>query len=115
MSSRLHQTEAQFQQAVLDAARVHQWFAHHQRPARVRRDGADTYRSAIAGDKGFPDIVLVRSRNGVGRLIVAELKSATGKLTAEQAAWLGMLELVPGIEVFCWVPDDMDAILEILR
>jgi hypothetical protein len=60
---------------------------------------------------GFPDEVLLRPP----RLIFAELKSERGKLRAEQEAWLAELRHVPGIEVYEWRPEDMDAIAEVLR
>jgi hypothetical protein len=60
---------------------------------------------------GFPDEVLVRPP----RLVIAELKSASGRLKTEQEGWLEALRQVPGVEVFVWKPDDMDEILEVLR
>jgi hypothetical protein len=60
---------------------------------------------------GFPDACLVRPP----RLIFAELKAERGKLSAEQAAWLGALRQVPGIEVYEWRPADMDVIAETLK
>jgi hypothetical protein len=60
---------------------------------------------------GFPDEVLIRPP----RLIFAELKSEKGKLSAEQEAWLDDLRGVPGVEVYCWRPEDMDEIAEALR
>ena len=91
-------TEAQLAGAVRDLARLfgwrrfHTWIAKHS-PA------------------GFPDEVLVRPP----RLIFAELKSAKGKLSPEQEAWLELLEQIPGIEVYIWRPDDIEHIAEILR
>jgi hypothetical protein len=60
---------------------------------------------------GFPDEVLVRPP----RLVFAELKSMRGKLSAEQETWLADLREVPGVEVYQWRPEDMDAIAEVLR
>jgi hypothetical protein len=59
---------------------------------------------------GFPDEVLVRG----GRLVFAELKSAKGKLSADQEAWLEELRAVPGIEIYVWRPEDMDEIARVL-
>lgn len=61
--------------------------------------------------KGYPDECLVRD----GRLIYAELKSERGKVTPDQQAWLDDLQAVPGVEIYCWRPSQMDAIAEILR
>ena len=60
---------------------------------------------------GFPDEVLVRPP----RLVVAELKSAVGKLTPAQEEWLELLRGVPGVEVHVWRPDDVERIAEVLR
>lgn len=51
---------------------------------------------------GFPDCVLVKGR----RLIFAELKTATGKLSPPQVLWLAALKRVPGVEVYLWTPAD---------
>lgn len=61
--------------------------------------------------KGFPDLVLLRPP----RVIFAELKSETGKTTAEQDAWLGQLRELPNAEVFLWRPDDLERFAEVLR
>jgi hypothetical protein len=60
---------------------------------------------------GFPDEVLLRPP----RLVFAELKSERGRLKPEQEAWLEDLRQVPGVEVYQWRPEDMDAIVEVLR
>lgn len=69
-----------------------------------------TYRSNRS-EPGFPDLVLCKP----GRLIFAELKSATGKVTQEQATWLALLaRSVPAVEVYTWRPQDFDSIVTIL-
>lgn len=50
--------------------------------------------------KGFPDIVALKGK----RLLVAELKSQTGKLRSEQPAWLDAF-LDAGAEVYLWRPE----------
>lgn len=67
--------------------------------------------SSLHSPRGFPDLVMVRST----RLLFAELKSATGKTSPEQAQWLTELARVPGIEVHLWRPADIEAIAEVLR
>lgn len=99
-------TEADFQASVVDAARLLGWRVHHQRPART----ATGWRTAVTGDVGFPDLVLVRG----GRLVVAELKSARGWVTVEQQAWLADLEAA-GVEVHVWRPGDWDEVVAVLR
>ncbi len=56
----------------------------------------------MAGDKGFPDLVLARE----GQLILAELKTDTGKPTDEQRAWLAAL----GAHGRLWRPAHWDEV-----
>jgi hypothetical protein len=94
-------TEAEFQQIVLDLAKLTRWLAYHT---------ADSRRS----HKGFPDLTLVRQP----RIIFAELKGdgAYGKrgLTREQTAWVDALQRCPGVEVYVWRPTDLNDIATIL-
>ena len=60
---------------------------------------------------GFPDLVLVRN----GRLVLAELKAAGGRMTPAQTDWYADLMLVqdaaPGVvAVRSWRPSDQAAI-----
>lgn len=69
--------------------------------------------------RGFPDLVLVREEPR--RMVIAELKSANGKLTADQERWIELLtsmaEGVPHMAVCVWRPDDWysGAVDEVLR
>jgi hypothetical protein len=59
-------------------------------------------------------LVLAKAKtaHAPGRLIFAELKSATGKLTREQHLWLSLLQhSVDHIETYCWRPNDFPAIV----
>jgi hypothetical protein len=62
--------------------------------------------------KGFPDLVLVHPK--YKRVIFAELKTETGKLTECQEQWLTALEAC-GQEVYVWRPRDLDGIVSLLR
>lgn len=73
-------TEAELQANVIDLAHVYGWLICHQRPALT----TSGYRTAIQGDRGFPDVVMAKR----GRVLLAELKSQTGRLTAEQQTWV---------------------------
>lgn len=86
-------TEAQFQNAVLNVAKAGGWRVYH------------THNSMHSA-KGFPDLVLVKD----GRLVFAELKSKTGKVTPEQEAWLAALgDVVPEmVAAHVWRPGDWD-------
>jgi hypothetical protein len=103
-------TEKQFQQQVLELAGLYGWRAYHT---------FDSRRSAA----GFPDLVLGRPP----RLIFAELKTATGRVSAAQQAWLDDLTAVanaigrcwddpspPAVAVFIWRPDDLQRIANVL-
>lgn len=74
-------TESQFQRLVIQYAHLRGWLVHHARPA-LRQSGG--WSTPIQGDRGFPDLVLARD----GIVLFAELKSAKGRLTVEQKAWL---------------------------
>lgn len=91
-------TERQFQQQVLGLARLLGWRSYH------------TW-SSIHSAAGFPDLVLVRPP----RLVFCELKSARGRLSPAQQDWLEALGACPGVEAFCWRPDQLEQIAAVLR
>jgi len=90
-------TEAQFMRQVLDLARIRGWLAYH--PALSKWS-----------ERGWPDLALVRPP----RLILAELKSDTGKVSEHQERWLAMLGRCAGVEVFLWRPADLERVAEVL-
>jgi hypothetical protein len=94
--------ENQFQAQVIQIARMNGWRVFH--PMKMQsRDG--TWRTALSGDKGWPDLVLAHPTRG---LIVAELKSDKGRLTQDQHAWLAAL--APWAEIQVWRPTDLTTI-----
>lgn len=101
MTATMRETEAGFTKAVLDLAKMHRWRAMHQRPAMTSKG----WRTAISGDAGFPDLVLVRGT----RLIFAELKVGKNKPTTEQFEWLARL-MGAGAECYVWRPEQWDEI-----
>lgn len=100
-------TEADLLECVLDAAARFGWLCVHFRPARVTRNGRETYETAYQGDKGFLDVCLARG----GVVLLAELKSENGKVTEEQQEWL---EASGG---YLWRPSDWrsEKIIAMLR
>lgn len=82
-------TERQLQGAVEACARALGWRLFHPW-------------SAVHSAAGFPDLTMTRG----GRLVFAELKTATGTLSSHQAEWLAELRLVPGVEVHVFRPAD---------
>lgn len=96
-------SEIAFQDAVAQYARFQGWAVAHFRPARSRADGG--WRTPVAYDaRGWPDLVLVRER-----VLFRELKSARGKVDADQQAWLDRLAAA-GQDVGVWRPKDWGVI-----
>lgn len=89
--------ESHFLGRILALAKQSGWLCYH------------THRSDRSAP-GFPDLCLT---NG-DRLIFAELKTATGKVTAEQNTWLGLLRHTGRVEVYLWRPADWDTIVSTL-
>jgi len=78
--------ENDFQRSVLDLAALYRWDAWHNPDSRKTR-------------AGWIDLTLL----GHGRALFAELKSSTGRATAEQRLVLDQLEDA-GCEVALWRP-----------
>ena len=90
-------TEKQWQQQVIDLARLYGWRYYHT---------FDSRRSAA----GFPDLVLFRP----GRFLMAELKTDKGSLTAAQKEMIDDL-LEAGVIVYVFRPENFDQICEVLK
>ena len=102
--------EADFQAAVIELAELQGWRVFHPHDSRKSQPG-------------FPDLTMVRD----GRLIFAELKTNTGKITADQAIWLSDLSYVakiaqgnistrhPVMAVKVWQPSDWPEIEQALK
>lgn len=106
---KLKVNEKQFLSQVRQLARLYRWTVYHTR-------------FSFGSDSGFPDLVLVRR----GRLIFAELKTDTGRITPKQAMWLEALQEVArdsgrhpdgflGVSSYVWRPNQLDMIQKILR
>jgi hypothetical protein len=91
-------TEKQFMATVIEMARAFGWRSFHT---------FDSRRSA----PGFPDLVLVKPP----RVVVAELKRETGRLSSEQAEWIALLERCPGVEYHVWRSGNLTLIEASLR
>lgn len=92
------QLEKDFQQQIIDLARLAGWLVYHTRDSR---------RSA----PGFPDLVLARGQ----RVIFAELKrSEKETLSDEQETWLKTLRSAQGVETYLWRPENWDEIEQVL-
>lgn len=73
--------EAAFTTMVIQLARYCGWKVSHARPA-LRQSGR--YSTALQGDAGAPDILCAKD----GRVVLMELKTATGRVAPEQQEWL---------------------------
>jgi hypothetical protein len=100
-------TEAAFQRTVIECAKLHGWLVHHTRPGRT----AKGWRTPIQGDAGFPDLVLCHPRRGL--ILLVELKTDCGRLTAEQERW--RLALSRCVWWATWRPRDWKWIEGVLR
>lgn len=93
-------SEEDFMRRVIDTARLYGWLVYHQRPTRVRDN---RWATAMQGDAGLPDLVLARR----GRVILAELKTDTGRTGPHQRQWLKNL----GAHGRLWRPAQWDVIV----
>jgi hypothetical protein len=99
--------EADLERTVVDAAKTLGWRVAHFRPAQNSRGN---WRTPVAYDgAGFPDLVLVRDR-----LVVAELKSDKGRVSAAQQDWLNMFRAA-GVETYVWRPKDLNEVFQVLQ
>jgi hypothetical protein len=99
-------SEEEFLNQVIDLANLHGWRAAHFRPAKTNRG----WRTAMQGDKGFPDLVLLKD----GKLVVPELKVGRNKTTADQDEWLRRFRECGAIAEV-WRPEDWERIKAILE
>lgn len=81
-------SEAAFQQAVVELAKLRHWLVFHD---------YDSRRNAA----GFPDLVMVHQRTG--EVIYAELKTHKGRVSQAQQRWIDALTL-GGASVHVWRP-----------
>lgn len=96
-------SEDDFKQRVIDTAKTHGWMVVHYRPAKTRKG----YRTPLQGDKGCPDLILARD----SVVLLAELKTDTGRVTPEQKQWLYHL----GVYGCVWRPRDWPEIQDRLK
>ena len=92
-------TEKQFQQQVRELMRLLGWEEYH------------TWNS-LHSTNGFPDILAMREKDR--RIIVAELKSETGKVTEDQKRWLYLFGIC-GVPSYVWRPGDWDEIEKVIK
>jgi hypothetical protein len=96
-------SEDDFKTRVIGAAKLYGWQVVHIRPCRT----AKGWRTAYEGHAGLPDVILARH----GHVILAEIKTQTGRLTSEQVTWLD----AAGPNGRVWRPRDWPGIQEELK
>lgn len=100
----LHQSERQFQRAVVEFARLHGWRCFHVNDARR------IYKEV--GGEGYPDWAFARVRPRY-EYVLAELKSVGKTPTPEQWLWGEMIRGAGG-RWYWWTPTDWPTIEEVL-
>jgi VRR-NUC domain len=101
-------TERECQDTIVEAARWGGWRIFGVRPARTKH----SWETPIFGDKGWPDLVLVRGE----RILAVELKRTPNKPEPEQVVWLEVLAAAGVDARLVWVPEEMDDLVaELVR
>lgn len=88
-------SEDDFKLRVIQYAHLNGWLVHHSRPVKLP---SGNWATPLQGDAGLPDLVLARG----GVVLLAELKSDTGRPTPEQRRWLA----AAGPHGRLWAPAD---------
>lgn len=101
-------TEQQFTNELLKWAKAYGWKRFHTRTSGRMSNGKAI--PTTQGDKGFPDLVLLRGK----RLLFAELKVGKNKPSDEQLAWIAALDDIHTVEVHLWRPEQWSQILVVL-
>lgn len=91
-------TEKQWQDAIIERARLYGWWAWHDYDSRRNQ-------------AGLPDLILVRPP----RVLFVEVKHQRGRLSVEQRGVISMLEECPGVEVHVWRPSNERSLDDVLR
>lgn len=92
--------ESILQSQVIQLAKMNGFRVHHARPVQQANG---RWLTAIAGDAGFPDLVLAHSERGV---LFLELKAENGKLSPGQVMWGNALS--KHVEYYLIRPQDLD-------
>lgn len=111
--SPLAMSEAQMQHGVVATARQFGWAVHFVPDALYRRSFANKrsgHNALDLGDRGFPDLVLVRG----DAVLYRELKVGRNTLSAHQAAWRDRL-LGAGADWAEWRDWEYDDVLAMLQ
>lgn len=114
MTARGEMSEAAFQSAVVESARIHGWMVWYQPDWVYRLIMRDMQRRRVRRDwpdSGFPDLWLLHPERNA--LLVIECKSAKGSVRETQKAWLAALAKA-GITAIIARPKDLSDLDRIL-
>jgi hypothetical protein len=92
--------ESILQSQVIQLAKMNGFRVHHARPVQQANG---RWLTAIAGDAGFPDLVLAHAERGV---LFLELKAENGKLSPGQVMWGNALS--KHVEYYLIRPQDLE-------
>ena len=95
-------TELQCQATIIAAAKRGGWRVHAERTSLTQ---SGRYSTAIAGHRGFPDLVLANPTRGV---VIVELKRKPNRVEPEQQRWLDVLTASGFDARVVWVPEELD-------
>lgn len=101
-------SEADWMKQVVQLAETLGWKVLHVRRSLGRRNGKRAWQTTTS-ITGWPDLLMFRP----GRIVAAELKSETGRPTADQVEVLAGLAAA-GVETFVWRPSDLDRVAAVL-
>ena len=106
-------SESDFLNTIIEYAQLRGWLCAHFRSVKVQRqDGSVYYQTPVQAEgKGYPDLCLVRG----DRLVFAEVKAISGRVSQEQKEWLEALTHTGKCEVYVWQPNDWDKVEDILK
>lgn len=100
-------SESQCQATIVDAARRGGWLCHAERTSTT---AGGRWMTAIQGDVGWPDLVLVRHHEAV----FLELKRRPGRVAPAQQTWLHALRAAGLRAGVVWVPEGVDQLVDFL-
>jgi hypothetical protein len=107
-AERVEVSEADWQRTVVETAEALGWVVCH-----TRRSFGGMGQGWVTATtlKGWPDLVLIRPP----RLVFAELKKESGRLTDDQRRVLELLSKCDGAETHVWRPSDWHEVAAVLR
>lgn len=105
----VRQSEATHQVKVINLLHKYGWLVHAERPAWSKKG----WSTPIQGDPGWFDIAAIHPVKH--EVLLLELKTDSGKLSAFQEKWIMAANQCPGVKVLIVRPQDMAEFEERIR